>query len=208
MAQSPTQATSRRGRPAAFDRDDVLEKAMRVFWEKGFAGASMSDLTAAMGIASPSIYAAFGSKEGLYREAIDRYVALSREGLARIMDLPTARESIEGLLHKAVAAFSRSNVPSGCMLEQTAVEVGDQSTELAASLGKMRAANDENFLARLRKGVEEGDVAPGTDIAAVAAFYVTVRKGLSLASKGGASPDEMRSVVAAAMTAWPLLTGC
>ncbi|WP_062017940.1 TetR/AcrR family transcriptional regulator [Aureimonas sp. AU4] len=207
MAQTPTQVTSRRGRPASFDRDDVLDKAMRVFWEKGYASASMSDLTTAMGIASPSIYAAFGSKEGLYREALDRYVALSREGLARILELPTARESVEGLLLKAVAAFSRSGVPSGCMLEQTVAEIGDQSPELAESLGKMRAVNDANFLARLRKGVEEGDVAPGTDIAAVAAFYITVRKGLSLTAKGGASPDEMRSVVASAMTAWAALTG-
>jgi AcrR family transcriptional regulator len=207
MSQIPMQATSRRGRPVAFDRDDVLEKAMRVFWEKGFAGASMSDLTAAMGIASPSIYAAFGSKEGLYREAIDRYVTLSREGLAHIMDLPTARESIEGLLRKAVAAFSRTDVPSGCMVEQTAVEVGDQSPDLAASLREMRAANDENFLARLRKGVEDGDVVVGTDIAAVAAFYTTIRRGLSLSAKGGAGPDEMRSVVNSAMAAWPSLTG-
>ncbi|QEN85017.1 TetR/AcrR family transcriptional regulator [Labrys sp. KNU-23] len=195
----------KRGRPVSFDRDEVLEQAMRVFWAKGFSGASMSDLTAAMGIASPSLYAAFGSKENLYRAALDRYVALHKEVVLCIMELPTAHESIEGLLRNAVTVFSGTDFPSGCMVELTAGEACEMSPELVASLCEMRAANDENFSTRLRKGVEDGDVPAGTDIRAVASFYATVHKGLSLSARGGTGPDELNSVITSAMAAWPLL---
>jgi AcrR family transcriptional regulator len=207
MPHLSTPITPKRGRPVSFDRDEVLEQAMRVFWAKGFAGASMNDLTAAMGIASPSLYAAFGSKASLYRATLDHYVALHRAVILRIMELPTAHESIEGLLRNAVTVFSRTDFPSGCMVEQTAAEACDMSPELVTSLCEMRAANDENFSTRLRRGVEDGDVAAGTDIHAVAAFYATVRKGLSLSARGGTGPDELNSVVTSAMAAWPLLAG-
>ncbi|CAM4283422.1 TetR/AcrR family transcriptional regulator [Bordetella tumbae] len=205
MQPPSTPRTPKRGRPVSFDRDEVLGQAMGVFWAKGFAGASMSDLTAAMGIASPSLYAAFGSKESLYRAALEHYVALHKEVVRRIMELPTAHESIEGLLRNAVTVFSRTDFPSGCMVEQTAGEACDMSPELVASLREMRAANDENFSARLRQGVEDGDVPAGTDIRAVAAFYATVHKGLSLSARGGTGSEELNSAVTSAMAAWPLL---
>lgn len=205
MQLPSTPHAPKRGRPVSFDRDEVLGQAMGVFWAKGFAGASMSDLTAAMGIASPSLYAAFGSKESLYRAALEYYVALHKEVVRRIMELPTAHESIEGLLRNAVTVFSRTDFPSGCMVEQTAGEACDMSAELVASLREMRAANDQNFSARLRKGVEDGDVPAGTDIRAVAAFYATVHKGLSLSARGGTGSEELNSAVTSAMAAWPLL---
>ncbi|WP_186207260.1 TetR/AcrR family transcriptional regulator [Burkholderia gladioli] len=198
---------SKRGRPVSFNRGEVLEQAMRVFWAKGFAGTSMSELITAMGIASPSLYAAFGSKATLYRAALDHYLALHEEDIARIMDLPTARESIEGLLRNAVAVFSSTRFPSGCMVEQTAGEAGDMPAEIVKSLREMREANNENFLRRLRKGVEDGDVAAGTDTRAVGAFYATVLKGLSLSAKGGTGRNELNSVVTSAMAAWPVLVG-
>ena len=200
-------SSPKRGRPVSFDRDEVLEQAMRVFWEKGFDGSSMNDLTVAMGIASPSLYAAFGSKENLYRATLEHYMALHKATILRIMELPTAYESIEGLLRYAVTVFSRTDFPGGCMLEQTAGEANGISPELVASLCELRAANDENFLTRLRKGIEDGDVTAGTDIRAVATFYATVRKGLSLSARGGAGPAELNSVVTSGMVAWPLLLG-
>lgn len=196
-----------RGRPRSFDRDRVLDAAMHVFWAKGFAGASMTDLTSAMGIASPSLYAAFGSKEGLYREAIDHYVSTNVGSFWGVMDLPTARESVEGLLRNAARAFSAPGVPPGCMVMQTATEAGDLSVELANSLCEMRGSNAETLARRLQRGIEEGDVAAGTDVRAVADFYATVHKGLSLSAKGGAEADELHSVVTSAMAAWAPLTG-
>lgn len=204
---SSSASPARRGRPRAFDREEALDRAMRVFWAKGFGGASMSDLTAAMGIASPSLYAAFGSKEGLYREAIERYLALHKGSIDEALSLPTARESVERLLRNAVAAFSSGDSPGGCMVMQTAAETPDLSPELAASLCEARAMNEATLAARLRRGVEEGDVAPGTDIEAVADFYATVHKGLSLSARGGAGREKLESVVTSAMAAWPAVTG-
>ncbi|WGM31638.1 TetR/AcrR family transcriptional regulator [Brevundimonas sp. NIBR11] len=195
-----------RGRPRTFDREQALDAAMRVFWAKGFAGASLSELTAAMGIASPSLYAAFGSKEGLYREAIERYVSSNVESFWGVMEMPTARESVEGLLRNAARAFSTPGAPPGCMVLQTATEGGELSPELADSLCEMRASNAETLARRLRRGIGDGDVAPGTDVRAVADFYATVHKGLSLSAKGGAGADELNSVVTSAMAAWAPLT--
>lgn len=196
-----------RGRPRSFDREQALDAAMRVFWAKGYASASMSELTAAMGIASPSLYAAFGSKEGLFREAIERYVAVNSASFWAIMEAPTARESVEGLLRKAVEAFSCPDSPAGCMVLHTATEMGELSPELTQGLCELRASNGDTLARRLERGVQDGDVAAGTDVRAVADFYATVHKGLSLSAKGGASREELDSVVTSAMAAWEPLTG-
>lgn len=207
MSLSPdTAAPPTRGRPRSFDREQALDAAMRVFWAKGFGGASMSDLTGAMGIASPSLYAAFGSKEALFKEAIDHYVAIHSPSFWGVMDLPTARESVEALLRNAAGVFTDPAVPNGCMVIQTAAEEGDLSPELAASLCELRASNAETLARRLIKGVSDGDVGAGTDIRAVADFYATVHKGLSLSAKGGAGREELDSVVTSAMAAWDPLT--
>lgn len=196
-----------RGRPRSFDREQALDAAMRVFWAKGYASASMSELTAAMGIASPSLYAAFGSKEGLFREAIERYVAVNSASFWAIMEAQTARESVEGLLRKAVEAFSCPDSPAGCMVLHTATEMGELSPELTQGLCELRASNADTLTRRLERGVQDGDVAAGTDVRAVADFYATVHKGLSLSAKGGASREELDSVVTSAMAAWKPLTG-
>ena len=196
-----------RGRPRSFDRQVALDQAMHVFWKKGFSGASMSDLTAAMGIASPSLYAAFGSKEGLYREAIDDYVALHADEFWDVMTAKTARESIEGLLRNAARAFTNRDAACGCLVMQTAAETGELSAELTASLCDLRASGAREFAGRLRKGIEDGDVADGTDVRAVADFYATIHKGLSLSARGGAGRAELDSVVTSAMAAWDPLTG-
>mgnify|MGYP002402556736 CR=1 FL=1 len=195
-----------RGRPRSFDRDQALDAAMRVFWAKGYSAASMTDLTAAMGIASPSLYAAFGCKEALFREALDRYASLYGETQRAVLALPTARESVEGLLRNAVRVFASPEAPTGCMVMQTATDGEDLSPDLARTLCELRAGNTERLMRRLEQGVQDGDVGPGTDIRAVADFYATVHKGLSLSARGGASAQEMESVVTSAMAAWtPLI---
>jgi AcrR family transcriptional regulator len=202
IAPTPAPAGGQtRGRPRSFDRDLALDQATRVFWEKGYSGASLSDLTAAMGIASPSLYAAFGSKEGLYREAIDRYVSGNTDFWA-VMQAPTARESVEGLLRNAARVFTSGEHPSGCMVIQTAAETCEMSPELAASLCEIRASTTATLTARIEKGVRDGDVGPGADARAVAEFYATVHKGLSLSARGGAGRAELDSVVTSAMMAW------
>ena len=196
-----------RGRPRSFDRAIALEQAMRVFWAKGYAGASMSDLTAAMGIASPSLYAAFGSKEGLYREAIALYVDTQGGQLWQAMEAPTAREAVERLLRGVVQSFTSGDCPVGCMVMQTAIETGDLSPELSTALCEVRATSGDAVAARLRRAVDDGEFAPDTDIRAIGDFYATIHKGLSLSAKGGATREELDSVVTSALLAWAPLTG-
>ncbi|RYG16931.1 MAG: TetR/AcrR family transcriptional regulator [Caulobacteraceae bacterium] len=197
----------RRGRPRAFDRNAALQAAMRVFWDKGYGGASLSDLTSAMGIASPSLYAAFGSKEGLYREALDLYAETNGGQLCQAMNAPTAREAIETMLRGAVRSFTSGEAPAGCMVMHTATQADDLSPELAAALCEKRSVGAMAIVDRLRQAVDVGEIADGVNVRAIADFYATVHKGLSLSARGGAGRAELDGVVTSAMAAWGPLTG-
>jgi len=179
---------------------------MRVFWDKGFAGASMSDLTSAMGIASPSLYAAFGSKEGLYREAIELYVRSQGGLLWEAMDAPTAREGIERLLRGIARQFTSGENPCGCMVIQSAALAVEMSPELSATLCEVRALSGDAIRSRLSRAVEEGEIVSSADVRAIADFYLTIHKGLSLSAKGGATHEELDSIVTSALLAWDPLT--
>ncbi|CAN5224465.1 TetR/AcrR family transcriptional regulator [soil metagenome] len=179
---------------------------MRVFWTQGYAGASISDLTTAMGIASPSLYAAFGSKEGLYREALALYMSTRGDTFQCALTLPTARGAIETLLRGAVLDFTSGEYPAGCMLVLTGTQTADMSPELAAEMCDQRASGPAAFVTRLEQAVTEGEIAPGTDIKAVADFYTTIHRGLTVSARGGATYEELDSVVTSAMAAWGPLT--
>ena len=202
MAPAPT-----RGRPRSFDRDQALDAAMRVFWAKGFGGASLSDLTAAMGIASPSLYAAFGSKEALYQEAIDHYEALYGEAFWGTLAGPgTAREQIETVLRKAVAAFTSGDNPAGCMVVMGCSQQSDFSPDVAAALRAKQTGSVDAMEARIRRAVDDGELPAGIDTRAIADFYAAVHRGLSVTVKTGAGAEVLNSVVSSAMAAWEPLT--
>lgn len=197
---------SPRGRPRSFDRDEALDRAMRVFWAQGYAGASMSDLTAAMGIASPSLYAAFGSKEQLYEEALDRYERLFGGRAVSVLDGPGAvRDQIEQLLRINIREPS-DREPAGCMVIAACAQAEALSPEFAASLCQRRTLGARLIEARIIKAIETGDLPAGVKARAVADFYATVQRGLVVGAKSGADVDELNSVVASAMAAWAPLT--
>ncbi len=196
-----------RGRPRSFDRDQALDQAMRVFWAKGFAGASIADLTAAMGIASPSLYAAFGSKEALYGEALQRYETLYGEAFWGTLTGPgTARDQIETVLRKAVANFTSGDNPAGCMVVMGCSQTNDLSPELTAALRLKQAGSVDAMEARIRRAVEQGELPAGIDARAIADFYATVHRGLTVTVRSGAGAEVLSSVVSSAMAAWEPLT--
>lgn len=196
-----------RGRPRSFDREQALDTAMRVFWARGFTGASIADLTAAMGIASPSLYAAFGSKEALYQEAIDHYEALYGEAFWGTLAGPgTARDQIETVLRKAVAAYTSGDNPAGCMVVMGCSQPNDFSPDVAAALRSKQTGSVDAMEARVRRAVEEGELPSGIDPRAIADFYAAVHRGLSVTVKTGAGADVLNSVVTSAMAAWEPLT--
>ncbi|CAD5247876.1 DNA-binding transcriptional regulator, AcrR family [Bosea sp. 62] len=196
-----------RGRPRAFDRAAALQKAMLLFWEKGFQGASMSELTGAMGINAPSLYACFGSKEALYREAMALYESGDGAELAAaIAAAPTVREAIEIYLMRSAALFSRPDKPAGCMVVLSVVHAAGTSAEAGRALRDARTEMQGVLETRLRGAIARGELQAG-DPAAIAAFYCTVQQGMSVRARDGASRAELEAVAQGAMAAWPGLTG-
>jgi AcrR family transcriptional regulator len=192
------------GRPREFDRAQALEAAMYLFWRKGFAAASMNDLCEAMGVRSPSLYAAFGSKEALYLEAIEHYVRTFGPTVwDRHAEGATARDGVETLLFAAADSLPKSEaVPAGCMA--TLAALGDEWPEgIADVVRTIRGDMLRTLRARLEAGVANGELPPGTDIEGLARFYLGIFQGMAVQARDGAAPEELKAVARAAMAAWP-----
>jgi AcrR family transcriptional regulator len=192
------------GRPREFDRDAALEAAMFLFWRKGFAAASMSDLCDVMGVRSPSLYAAFGSKEALYLEAFEHYVRTQGPPVwNKLAEGATARASIQNLLIAGTEILPKSRVtPAGCMAMLAAV--GDEwPAAIARVVKKVRLEVLGALRSRLENAAAKGELPASTDIDGLSRFYLGVFQGMAIQAKDGATQAELRAVAAAAMAAWP-----
>lgn len=197
-----------RGRPRAFDRSEALHQAMLLFWEKGFQGAAMSELTAAMGINAPSLYAAFGSKEALYREAMALYEDRDGAALAAaIAAAPTVRDAVDTYLMRSAELFTRPGKPAGCMVVLSVIHAAGTSAEAGRALRDARSEMQGILEARLRAAIGRGELPASCDPAAIASFYVTVQQGMSIRARDGATRAELEAVAQGAMAAWDSLTG-
>ena len=177
---------------------------MLLFWRKGFAAASMNDLCDAMGVRSPSLYAAFESKEALYLAAIEHYVVIHGQPVwDRLAEGATARDGIENLLIGAAETLPKSRIaPAGCMAVLGAV--GDEwPPSIAREVRKVRLDMLGNLRARLEAAVANGELPAATDIEALSRFYLSVFQGMAIQAKDGATPAELRGAAEAAMAAWP-----
>jgi AcrR family transcriptional regulator len=192
------------GRPRGFDRDAALEAAMVLFWRKGFAAASMNDLCDAMSIRSPSLYAAFGSKEALYLEAIEHYVRTNGPPIwDRLAEGATARASVENLLLAATEILPESPTsPSGCMVTLGAV-CDEWPAPIIEAVRNVRLDMLGRLRSRLEAGVVNGELQASTDIDSLSRFYFGVYQGMAVQARDGASAGDLRGFVAAAMAAWP-----
>lgn len=193
-----------RGRPRRFDRADALRRAMEVFWQRGYEGTAVSDLTAVMGINAPSLYAAFGSKEALFREAVELYDRDSPAERA-LREEPTARTAVAAMLRDSADAYTRPGQPRGCMIVLSAPTCAPENDDVRLYLAKSRQDARNALRRRLDRGVSDGDMPAGADTAALAAFYSTVFEGLSIEARDGASRKVLRGIADSAMTAWHLL---
>jgi AcrR family transcriptional regulator len=192
-----------KGRPREFDPDDVLDRALEVFWRKGYEGASLSELTGAMGINRPSLYAAFGNKEELFRKALDRYAdgpaAYTREALKA----PTARGVIERLLHGATEALTHPDYPPGCLGVHGALSCGEAAESIRDELCARRGAYEVSLRQRFERAKAEGDLSADADCADVARLVMTVMQGMAVQAAGGASREDLRRVAEMMLRAWP-----
>ena len=197
-------ALPRRGRPRAFDREAALAKATRLFWEKGYEATSISDLTAIMGIAAPSLYAAFGSKEALFAEALKFYCESNSAFVwENFFAADTAREAVRSFLVDSAAALTGAvaDIPRGCMVTLSSV-----GSEGHAGLGELvqstRAATLERLMTRLGRALEDGEIPPSANLLALARFVQTVQAGMSILARDGASTAELNEVAVIAMLGW------
>ncbi len=192
------------GRPRGFDRDTALEAAMFLFWRKGFATTSMNDLCDAMGVGSPSLYAAFGSKEALYLEAVEHYARTQGPPVwDKLAEGATARAGIENLLIAAAYSLPKSRAtPAGCMAVLAAV--GDEwPTAIARVVKKVRLEMLGMLRSRLENAVAKRELPTSTDIDGLSRFYLSVFQGMAIQARDGATQAELRAVAAAAMAPWP-----
>lgn len=203
---SPTSRS--RGRPRAFDREDALAKATRLFWTKGYEATSMTDLTEAMGIGSPSLYAAFGSKEALYAEALNHYQQHNSAYVwANFMAAGTAREAVTALLMDSAAVLSGAlvDIPRGCMVTLSAVG-SEGHLALGEQVRAARATTLAHLTARILQGIADHDVPATVDVHALARFVQTIQVGMSILARDGASHAELAAVAQVAMEAWDVRT--
>lgn len=193
-----------KGRPREFDADEALDKALHVFWRQGYEGASLSDLTEAMGISRPSLYAAFGNKEDLFRSALDRYAEHGPGTIQRdALNEPTARDVVKRLLHGAAHCLTDPSNPRGCLSVQGALSCGEAAETIKAELCKRRAAGEAALGERFERARASGDLAADSDPRALARYVMTVQQGMSVQAAGGASREDLLAVADMALRAWP-----
>jgi len=193
-----------RGRPRSFDRDEALERAMDVFWRQGYQATSLSDLTAAMGINPPSLYAAFGDKEHLFLAAVERYESLGHGSAGCILEeAPTARDAVELILKETASELTKPSQPKGCMLITAATNCSAESAHIQRALAKRRAEQKKHLKDRIAKGVANGELPRGADAGALADFYTTVLTGMSMQARDGATRKTLLATAETAMRAWP-----
>jgi AcrR family transcriptional regulator len=192
------------GRPRSFDRKAALRKAMEVFWALGYEGATLEKLQEAMGaITPPSFYAAFGSKEQLFREAVELYsTTLGVPMMKALEEGPTARASVEALLYAAVEAFRKPGLPRGCFLVFGAINSVPANRSLQDYVRGLRVRRQKLIQQRLQRAVDEGELPPNLDLVALAAFYTTVVDGLAIQAQDGVSRKALKFAVRCAMAAW------
>jgi AcrR family transcriptional regulator len=203
MGKKICQEPVTRGRPREFDADEALERALVVFWEKGYEGASLSDLTHAMGISRPSLYAAFGSKEELFHRAVDRYVECHGTHVQRALDQSTARGVAEALLYSAIDLLTDPASPVGCLLVHGALACNESTGRIQHELASRRAASELALRDRFERARSEGDLPSGADPADLARFVTTVAWGMTVQARTGATREGLRRVADLALRAWP-----
>ncbi|WP_442681514.1 TetR/AcrR family transcriptional regulator [Sphingomonas sp. ASY06-1R] len=201
--ESVVSCATPKGRPREFDIEEALTAALRVFWQRGYEGASMSELTAEMGIAKPSLYAAFGNKEELFKKALDLYEREKMAYMAEALKEPTSRKMAEHLLTGALEMQTSSCNPKGCLGVISAVSCGQEPSPIRDSVIERQKSSRNALIARLEEYKQEGDLPADIDPEALARYMTAVMQGLSVQSGAGASPKELKSLVDMAMRTWP-----
>ncbi len=192
-----------RGRPREFNVNEALATALRVFWSKGYEGTSLTDLTEAMGITRPSLYAAFGNKEALFRHALDLYEREKMAYVGQALEQPTARGVAKWLLEGAVASVSGQNEPRGCLGVISSTACGTEAQCIRDEVLKRGRVVNEAFVSRMQRAIDEGDFDAPTEAEAITKYLMALLQGIAVQAGSGASREELAGVVATTLAMWP-----
>ncbi|HVR26773.1 MAG TPA: TetR/AcrR family transcriptional regulator [Candidatus Polarisedimenticolia bacterium] len=192
------------GRPRSFDLDRALDRALVVFWRKGYEGASLSDLTKAVGVNRPSLYAAFGDKEALFRKALGRYLEGPAAYTQAALREPTARAVVERLLLGAADLNTARRNPGGCLMVQGALAGGEAAGSIRRELAACRAAGEAAMRRRFERAKSEGDLPANMNPADLARYIATVLYGMAVEAAGGASRSQLQRVVEMTLRTLPM----
>jgi len=192
-----------KGRPREFCVESALAAALRVFWRRGYEGASMAELTEEMGITKPSLYAAFGNKEALFRKALDLY---EREKLAFVrsaLEAPTARAVAERLLTGVYDMQTCTGDPKGCLNVISSLACGVEAESIREEVNLRRRSVQKALLDRFRRAKDEGDLPEGVEPEALTVYLATIIQGVTVQAAGGASPEQLKRIVDTTLAVWP-----
>jgi AcrR family transcriptional regulator len=192
-----------RGRPREFCVDEALAKALRIFWTKGYEGTSLNDLTEAMGITRPSLYAAFGNKESLFRKALDLYQREKLEYIRRALEQPTARGVAEVLLRGAVDNASSGDEPRGCLGVITSVACGEEAQSIREDVLERGKMAKRALIDRLERAKAEGDLPADIDVESLTNLLYAVVQGVCIQAGSGATREELNRLVNTGLALWP-----
>ena len=176
---------------------------MLLFWRHGYEATSLSDLTNAMGVTAPSIYAAFGDKKRLFYSAVERYLSGPATAKRIIEEAATARETVEALLQTALVGYTGDTTPPGCLLASAAISCSASAADVQAALAEIRRGIEAELMARIGRAVTEGELPADTDIDGLAGHVMAVMQGMATLARDGASREKLARIAATAMKAWP-----
>ncbi len=198
-----TKPTKERGRPRAFNSEDVLDKALKVFWRRGYEGASMAEITHAMGINRPSIYATFGNKEELFCKVLEKYLSGPVAYVTEAMHEPTARQVAEKLLTKSAEFLTTPNSPQSCLINTGTLTCGEESEPIMQLLIAYRKGYENALRQRFELAQTQSDLPQDINPSELAKYIVTIHQGLSVQATSGATRKELMAVIKIALSTWP-----
>ncbi len=203
-SKNPGAPKRQRGRPRQFDREEGLRQALKLFWLRGYEATSMSDLRTALGITQASLYAAYESKEAMFREVVDLYLETKGNIAGRTLPhLDNAREAIEAMLREAVRLFTEDYAPGGCLVVLGATNCTAENRDVQEYLAGLRRGTLATITDRLLQAQKMGELGRDVSVSGLAGYYTMVLHGLSIPARDGATREELTQIVNLAMEVWP-----
>jgi AcrR family transcriptional regulator len=200
-----TELKKTRGRPKSFDKNEAIDKAMHVFWQFGYEGASLADLIAAMGINKPSMYSTFGNKEDLFKLALERYTTQAVGYIQEVIKHPTAKAVVADFLTRSVKILTSIDNPNGCLVIQGALTTSDNALSVKQLLIEHRKHYEGLLAERFQQSINNDDLPATIDPAVLAKYITSLHQGLSVQASSGASESELLAVVDFIMQAYPFV---